>query len=340
MTGPVRSRMASPWLKLLVVLVPVLIVAGTAYVVFGNTGKPAPASAADPAASATTPVRARVPDRALWSGVAEAGEPGPWAPIAAFGQQTGFPPRLVLYYSGWRQPFATAFGETAWRHGAILLDQMQPWGAPLAQVAAGDDDGYLRSYAAQVRAFGHPVVIGFGHEMNGTWYPWSDQPPSVFVAAWRHVVTVFRQQGADNVTWMWTIHHTGRASVLRKWWPGSAYVTWVGIDGYMETPHNTFKTVLAPAVRAVRKLTRRPIMLSEVAVGPLAGRMRAKVAGIFRGVRREHLLGLVWFDIRQNQPPYHQDWHLADNPGALTAYQAAMTITRRACARSHQQAQC
>ena len=30
--------------------------------------------------------------------------------------------------------------------------------------------------------------------------------PAAFVAAWRHVVNVFRAQGAYNVTWLWTIN--------------------------------------------------------------------------------------------------------------------------------------
>jgi len=63
-------------------------------------------------------------------------------------------------------------------------------------------DGYLRSYARHVRAFRYPVIIGFGHEMNGFWYPWGfgHVRPRTWIAAWRHVVTVFRRQGADNVT--------------------------------------------------------------------------------------------------------------------------------------------
>ena len=75
------------------------------------------------------------------------------------------------------------------------------------RIAAGVYDGYLRSYADSVRDFGHPVIIGFGHEMNAPWYSWGygHVPPATFVAAWRHVVTLFRGQGADNVTWLWTI---------------------------------------------------------------------------------------------------------------------------------------
>jgi mannan endo-1,4-beta-mannosidase len=49
-------------------------------------------------------------------------------------------------------------------------------------------------------------IIGFAPEMNGNWYKWGDQntSPATWVAAWRHVVDVFRANGADNVSWLWT----------------------------------------------------------------------------------------------------------------------------------------
>ena len=52
------------------------------------------------------------------------------------------------------------------------------------------------------------MVPCFGHEMNGTWYSWGYEhvPAAVFVAAWRHIVNVFRAVGATNVTWMWTVN--------------------------------------------------------------------------------------------------------------------------------------
>ena len=44
--------------------------------------------------------------------------------------------------------------------------------------------------------------------MNGYWYSWGylHTSPAVFVAAWRHIVTLFRARGARNVTWMWTVN--------------------------------------------------------------------------------------------------------------------------------------
>ena len=45
------------------------------------------------------------------------------------------------------------------------------------------------------------------YEMNGTGTPGGQghAPPAYFVAAWRHVVGVFRGEGAANVTWLWTV---------------------------------------------------------------------------------------------------------------------------------------
>ena len=50
-------------------------------------------------------------------------------------------------------------------------------------------------------------MIRFAHEMNGTWYPWAEgvngNGPGDYVAAWRHVVGVFRRAKVSNVTWTW-----------------------------------------------------------------------------------------------------------------------------------------
>ncbi len=185
---------------------------------------------------------------------------------------------------------------------------MDPTDASIQAIAAGDYDGYLRSFADSVRDFGQPVVIGFGHEMNATWYSWGygHVPPRVFVAAWRHIVTLFRSQGADNVTWLWTIQaDEGGTGPIRSWWPGAAYVTWVGIDGYYYHPSDTFASVFGQTIAQVRAFTRKPVLLSETAVGPQAGQA-AKIGNLFAGMRQYQTLGLVWFDIspaRRDLPP-------------------------------------
>jgi FtsH-binding integral membrane protein len=63
--------------------------------------------------------------------------------------------------------------------------QWDPTLASVSKIAAGGYDSYLRSFADSVRGFRHPVVIGFGHEMNAYWYSWGygHLPASTFVVA-------------------------------------------------------------------------------------------------------------------------------------------------------------
>jgi hypothetical protein len=61
------------------------------------------------------------------------------------------------------------------------------------------------------------------------------------------------------------------------------------------------------------------VLLSEAAVGPTAG-TTAKIPNLFAGMREYGTLGLVWFDVAQNQGIYHQNWHIEDNPAAEKAF--------------------
>jgi len=263
-------------------------------------------------------------------GVYENGPPHIYQPVAEFARVAGRQPNLVGYYSGWGEHFQTQFAQTVRQHGAVTILQWDPTNAPVANIAAGHYDKYLRSFADSVRDFGHPVVIGFGHEMNATWYTWGKGhvPPRTFMAAWRHIVTLFRNQGADNVTWLWTINaDLPTTGPIASWWPGAGYVTWVGIDGYYYIPGDTFASVFGKTIVQVRAITNKPLLLSETAVGPGAGQP-TKIANLFAGMRQYGTLGLVWFDIAQNDGRYHQDWRIENSPAAEAAFRrAASSLT-------------
>ena len=266
-------------------------------------------------------------------GVYAQGTPHAYGPVARFTTATGVRPNLVGYYSGWPEPFATSFAQTVRRHGAVPILQMDPTYASVPEIAAGAYDHYLRAFADSVRDFGHAVVIGFGHEMNATWYSWGygHVKASMFVAAWRHIVSLFRANGADNVTWLWTINQDlKRTGPIASWWPGPRYVSWVGIDGYYYRPTDTFASVFGKTIAQVRAFTHKPVLLSETAVGPSAGEA-GKIRDLFAGVHEYQTLGLVWFDIAQHEGIYHQDWRVEDQAAAVTAFRAAasgLTLAR------------
>jgi glycosyl hydrolase family 26 len=262
------------------------------------------------------------PSAGGYLGVAEAGETDSYQPVNAFAASVGRQPDIVLYYSSWHESFQARFAAEVHAHGGTPFVQIDPGQTSLAAIAAGRDDAYLRSYADQVSAYGHPVIIGFAAEMNGNWDPWGFQhtSPAVFVAAWRHIVTVFRQQYASNVIWLWTINVTEAGTgPIQDWWPGAGYVTWVGIDGYYYNGSYTFDDSFLPTIAEVRIFTQRPIILSEIGIGQVAGQV-AKIPDLFAGVRANHLLGFVWFDQAQAGDVYHQDWRLKNNSPGLAAF--------------------
>jgi mannan endo-1,4-beta-mannosidase len=255
-------------------------------------------------------------------GVAEANEIASYRPIDEFAAAVGRQPNIVLYYSRWDDPFETRLAMAAHAHDAVPFVQINPGRTTMAAVAQGRYDAYLRYYANQVRAFGYPVIVGFAPEMNAVWNPWGYRhtSPTTWIAAWRHVVTIFRQQGATNVTWLWTINAgTGGTGPIQDWWPGSQYVTWVGIDGYYFYSASTFATVFDPTLNDVRAITDKPVLLSETAIGQVAGQA-TKMPDLFDGIQAANVVGFVWFDQNQDAGVYHQRWRLETDPAGLAAF--------------------
>jgi hypothetical protein len=262
------------------------------------------------------------------------GVPGSYAEVNAFTKATGVKPGVVVYYSGWLEPFEVSFAKTVAHEDAVPLVQLDPTDVSVAAIAAGRYDSYLSAYAEAVRAYRHPVILSFGHEMNGYWYSWGNThtSPAAFVAAWRHIVTLFRTLGAQNVTWLWTINTIHKKTMVPSpgpWWPGSSYVTWVGIDGYYTNSSSVFSSIFGPTILYVRTLTHKPILIAETSATPAADQP-AKIADLFAGVHLYGLLGFVWFDSLGKT-----DWRLS-SPAAFAAFRrGAETYTRPAsCATS------
>ncbi|HEY2237899.1 MAG TPA: glycosyl hydrolase [Streptosporangiaceae bacterium] len=245
-------------------------------------------------------------------GVSESDSPTSYAGTERFAQDIGGRPNVAIYYSQWPQPFQQRFAATAAAHGAATLVQLDPEHISLAAIADGRYDGYLRQFGGQIKAFGHRVVLSFGHEMNGYWYTWANTQtdPATFVRAWRHMVDVVRATGASNVTWLWTVNvvQTEQSPQIpdpRAWWPGPSYVDWVGIDGYYHSTSDTFSQVFGPTIVDVRRLTPAPILITETGAASSSVQQVA-VKDVFAGVRTFGLLGFLWFD--ENKPGTR--WHI------------------------------
>jgi hypothetical protein len=304
--GRVKLTRFAVVLAAVIVAVAIALVSGIDNQGAGRRSGPAARSPAD------APLTART-----YLGVYTPGVPRSYAVVSAFAARTGVTPGIVVYYSGWPEPFQSRFAAAVARHGAVPLVQMDPTGVSLTAIAAGKYDAYLRSFATAVKGHRGPVILSFGHEMNGPWYSWGYRhtSPAVFVATWRHIVTVFRAAGAQNVTWLWTVNIIRRGYIPSpaRWWPGISYVNWVGIDGYYYKPSWKFASLFGPTIKAVHALTLAPILIAETGAARAAGKPD-KIAELFAGLRAYGLRGFVWFNANRKR-----DWRL-DSAAARAAY--------------------
>ena len=245
------------------------------------------------------------------------------APVTAFAASAGRKPDLIGQYLAWDSSFDSRAVAAAWSYGAMYYIAWEPYDTSVQAIADGQSDAYIRKFAGEVHALNLPVAISFGHEMNGNWYPWGtgQATASAFVAAWRHIHDLFIQAGASNVIWVWNpnIINPVPQVQLSLYWPGDAYVDWVGVTGYFPTTGpETFTSVYGPTMAEVRQITTKPIIIAETSVETGPSDVQA-VDSLVSGVRRHHrVLGFIWFDFNKDGV----NWQLETRPG-LSATLAA-----------------
>jgi mannan endo-1,4-beta-mannosidase len=210
---------------------------------------------------------------------------------------TGLSPDVVAFYTAFGTPYdektVCGIGKTA-----IPLIQWNPRKVPISAIISGKYDQYLRRYARNLARYQAPVILSFGHEMNGPWYPWGagHVKPADFVKAWRRIHTEMRE--ATNVIWMWNPNHlTNSAKSLEDWYPGNAYTDLIGLDGYYRGPLETFNRLFGPSLIELNRIApHKPVILAEVGVSPV-GYFTNKVNDLFREAKAWSLAGVIWFDI-------------------------------------------
>ncbi|MFJ9898748.1 glycoside hydrolase family 26 protein [Streptomyces sp. NPDC091280] len=253
-------------------------------------------------------------------GAALDGAPNSMAPVDAYTTMTGKQPNLLEYYAAWGDGFDASGVRRAWKEGALTLMSWEPFDTGLADIAAGRSDPYIEKYAKAVRTLNLPVVIDFADEFNGYWEKWGTKhvTPEQFVAAWRHIHDIFLDAGASNVIWAWSpnIVNPVKSVRLKPYYPGDAYVDWVGLVGYWTLGQdNAFSSVFGPTVDEIRTFTKKPMMLIETAA--MAGeRRRADIRNLFAGVEADDdILGFIWFNQKKRA-----DWRLEASPLALKEF--------------------
>jgi len=209
--------------------------------------------------------------------------------------------------------------------GATPLITWEAWGPapmtvanntfPLSKIAAGTFDVYIDSWAVGLRTYGGPVMLDFGHEMDGNWYPWgygvNGNTVADYIAAFRHVHDRFVLAGASNVQFVWNPNVWNAAGVDQTvFYPGDAYVDWMAIDVYNWGANGGGWGSLAYGLTVVNTYARvaalnisKPMMLAEYASAePVAADPPGVTKGQWildaaaaMGIQFPRLQAAIWF---------------------------------------------
>ena len=188
--------------------------------------------------------------------------------------------------------------------GVIPYIRLMPWSESKAQATDkdpnfsmdqflnGDHDQALRAYAVAAKAVNTQLMLEFGPEVNGDWFPWNGRwngagrtnrygdpswpdGPEKFRDVYRRIIDIFRDENVKNVTW---VFHVDTAWIPRSRWneavnyyPGDDYIDWIGLSVFGAQLPNHSWSLFLPKLQSfdeqLNKIsTTKPVLISEFGV--------------------------------------------------------------------------
>lgn len=181
---------------------------------------------------------------------------------------------LVYFESTWGDNgvlnirFPTTSVRTIWNHGAVPFIRFKPWTTrieyqadPVVRMKDIVDttrfDGDMVRWLLAAKATRIPLVVQFGVEVNGNWFPWNGywngrgtrtwrdptwpDGPEAYRLAYQKLITLARQNNVWNITWAFHVSHwpepaerTSSWNQMRYYYPGDSYIDWLGLSVYGE----------------------------------------------------------------------------------------------------------
>lgn len=197
-------------------------------------------------ALATSAARADTGGQPLALGAYVSGFQGTGTQLSQFEAQLGANVAVSSSFRGWGDlfPDANQLADSDSGHALLVAwDLGATADTRFTTFTAHEHDDYLAQEASVAASYGQPLYVRPWPEMNGDWTAFQptrsgDRPAggtyAEFIAAWRYLVTFFRDHGATNVRWVFnpTADTYAGTTPISAIWPGRSYVDVLGLDGY------------------------------------------------------------------------------------------------------------
>lgn len=264
-------------------------------------------------ASATQPPVLRIPVKGALLGMRAAPRDG-----RSYEQQLEHVQRVLgrklaiaHFYAHWNDDPLDAAVRRSIAHGRIPLIDWDSEGTTWPAIAGGAQDARIKAVAAEMKATGAAILLNFAHEPEAMVS--AQNPASSYAPAFRHIVSLFRAAGANNVRFVFILeaYTFATPAVADAFYPGKRYVNWIGADGYNWYPGRPgsqwapFKQIFAPFY-AWGSARGKHLMVAETGVqeDPAAPRHKARwFAHALTTMKAwPNIKAFVYFDSGQRYP--------------------------------------
>jgi hypothetical protein len=251
---------------------------------------------------------------------------GRLAAVDTLQQKLGRSLKIINTYRRFEQMVGTTSDKEFLAQGATL---MVSWATgDNRSILNGEHDRLIRAQADAIREIRRPVLLRMRWEMdrpNLRATMWSGQD---YVAAWKHVRDIFRQEKAANVSWVWCPTAEGFIrGDAPPFYPGDDQVDWTCVDVYAGTVFQPIGKLMGPFLTWAAQRP-KPIIIGEFGVAKAWGSTGradwlADASRTFKANRQ--IKAIAYFESNPNgNGPKQQFQLIGDRP----AFQAFKKLTK------------
>ncbi|MEM7135792.1 MAG: glycosyl hydrolase [Myxococcota bacterium] len=213
----------------------------------------------------------------------------------------------------------SAMHSAVWMVGTWDVAKNAAWGAY---------DDVIRGFSRWAKNVDAPIYLRIGYEFDG---PHNELEPSDYVRAYQRFVDITREEGVDNVAFVWHSYASEpyKGYPVESWYPGDDYVDWVAVSmfGHLYGPEPGPN---ADAVFDFARSHKKPMMIAEAS--PVRGIMADDLdswntwfVNLFslayeRNVKAISFINANWSEFAAVQPLNWQDARLQNNQTVADAF--------------------
>ncbi len=223
-------------------------------------------------------------------------------------------------------------------------------------IADGKFDSDIHAWCQSARDFDYPLLVEYGTEMNGQWFPWNgvwhggeergkygdpDVPdgPERFRDAYRHIIQICRDEGADNITWVFHVNADDNPgedwNALENYYPGDEWIDWIAISLYgAQTPMDEgceeFRIGMDSVYPRIENMARnKPVIIAEFGVtsnNPHVDQAQwaHNALSDITSLRWPRVIGFSWWNEgwqNDDDPAHDTNMRLQENPQLAEVFQ-------------------